>query len=271
MRFIHVSDLHLTPRGAKLHDIDAVANLECCVADINRFARGGTGAPPAQFCVFSGDLVDRGDRESYELLREILAQLSLPYYLMLGNHDRREPFIDVFSQFAPDAAGFMQYSIDTPAGVFIFIDTLENDTHAGVYCSQRQAWLVDELETHRGKAIYLFIHHPPFDIYLPGLDRMQLAESEELFAILKPHDVRHMFFGHVHRALSGHWRGIPFSSVPSTVHQIATDFDVVTPMPYCLGPPAYAFVDVSEDFTLVNVHHFLHQHPRRLADGSWTS
>ena len=271
MRFIHVSDIHVIPRGEQLNGVDPVRNLERCVADINQFSAGGTGAPPAQFCVFSGDLADRGDGDSYALLREILADLSLPYYLMLGNHDRRDEFCKVFDRFTPDSAEFVQYAVDTPAGVFVFIDTLENDTHAGVFCEQRQAWLSAELDKHRGKAIYLFTHHPPFEIYLPGLDCMKLAQSEELFAIVQPHDVRHLFFGHVHRALSGNWRGIGFSSVPSTVHQIGTDFDVIKPMPYCLGPPAYAFVDISDDFTLVNLQHFLHQHPRRLADGSWTS
>ena len=271
MRFIHVSDIHVVPRGGRLNGVDPVRNLELCIADINHFAGGGDGAPAAQFCVFSGDLADQGDRESYALLREVLEDLSLPYYLMLGNHDRRDAFTRVFTRFTPDSAGFMQYAVDTPAGVFVFIDTLENDTHAGVLCARRQAWLSDELEKHHGKAIYLFAHHPPFDIFLPGLDRMKLAQSAELFDILRPHDVRHLFFGHVHRALSGNWRGIGFSSVPSTVHQIGTDFDVIDPMPYCHGPPAYAFVDVSDEFTLVNLQFFLHQHPRRLANGSWST
>ena len=271
MRFIHVSDIHVIPRGNSLNGVDPVQNLQTCVADINHFAAGGSGAPSAQFCVFTGDLVDRGDRESYELLHEILAGLSLPYYLMLGNHDRRPAFFETFGQFTPDPAGFMQYAVDTAAGVLVFTDTLENDTHAGVYCERRQSWLADVLQSHRGKPIYLFIHHPPFDINLPGLDSMKLAEAEELYSILRSHDVRHMFFDHVHRALSGNWRGIPFSSVPCTVHQVATDFDLIKPMPYCLAPPAYAFVDLSDDMTLVNLHHFLHQHPRRLADGSWTS
>jgi 3',5'-cyclic-AMP phosphodiesterase len=53
----------------------------------------------------------------------------LPYYRMLGNHDRRDTFTRVFTQFTPDSADFMQYAADTPAGVFVFIDTLENDTH----------------------------------------------------------------------------------------------------------------------------------------------
>ena len=82
MRFIHVSDIHVIPRGNTLNGVDPIDNLQKCVVDINRFAAGGAGAPPAQFCVFSGDLVDRGDRESYQLLREILDDLSLPYYLI---------------------------------------------------------------------------------------------------------------------------------------------------------------------------------------------
>jgi Icc protein len=270
MRFIHISDLHVIPRGDMLHGVNPVGNLQKCVADINQFAQGGAGAPAAQFCVFTGDLVDRGDSESYQVLREILADLSLPYHLMLGNHDRREAFFDVFPEYTPDAAGFMQYTIETQAGILVFIDTLENDTHAGAYCEQRQRWLADTLAAHQGKAIFLFLHHPPLDIYLPGLDSMQLAQSQELLEIIKPHDIRHMFFGHVHKALGGNWHGIPFSSVPSTVHQIATDFDRVSPMPYCLGPPAYAFVDVDKNATVINLHHFLHQHPQRLAD-AWSS
>jgi hypothetical protein len=62
---------------------------------------------------------------------------------------------------------------------------------------------------------------------------------------------------------------VSFSALPGTNHQIATDFEAVSPMPYSHGPPAYAFVHVEEDRHLVHVHSFMDHYPRRLSDKRW--
>ncbi len=264
MRFIQVTDLHIVPQGKKLLGLDPNQRLKDCVSDINRHCKN------VEFCVFTGDLADRGDIDSYRVLREILQDLTLPYYLMAGNHDRRAAIPEVFTQFKPDPFGFLQYALDTPEGVFLFLDTVFEGKHSGLYCKDRQQWLGDQLSANTGRPIYLFTHHPPFDIFLPSLDRMKLENPDQFLQTLETANVRHLFFGHVHRALSGSWHGIPFSALPSTAHQIATDFETTSPMPYSHGPPAYAFVDVSENFTLVNLHSYLHQNPRQMPDGSWS-
>lgn len=264
MRFIQVTDVHIVPPGKTLLGLDPNQRLKDCVRDINDHSKN------VEFCIFTGDLADRGDIESYRVLREILQDLTLPYYLMIGNHDRRAPFFDVFTQFKPDPCGYLQHALDTREGAFLFLDTLDEGKHSGLYCKDRQHWLVDQLSANADRPIYLFTHHPPFDIFIPSLDRMKLANPDELLQALGSADVRHLFFGHVHRALSGSWHSIPFSALPSTVHQMATDFETVSPMPYSHGPPAYAFVDVSENMTVVNLHSYLNQHPRQMPDGSWS-
>ena len=264
MRFAHVTDLHVVPRGDTLHGLDAIHRVETCIADINRHRKR------LDFCVFTGDLVERGDHDSYAVLRELLGALQLPYHLILGNHDRRGAFLELFPEQPRDDNGFVQFRVDTDDGVLLFLDTLDEGRSAGAYCVERRRWLDAQFAAAARAPVYLFMHHPPFDIRMPSLDRMKLHDGARFAEALDGGDVRHLFFGHVHRSLSGSWKGIPFSALPSTNHQIATDFETVSPMPYSHGPPAYAFVEVQDGFVLVNQHPYLHEHPRRLPDGTWS-
>lgn len=262
MRFVQVTDTHVMPRGESVLGLDPVARLEACIADINR------NHGDASFCVFTGDLTDRGESQSYRQLRDCLASLEIPYHLMVGNHDRREPFLTSFPESPRDENGFVQFTLDTPAGSLLFLDTLDEGKSAGIYCERRRRWLSDRLAENGDGPIYLFMHHPPFDIGIPSLDRMKLDDAASFTETLDARaDIRHIFFGHVHRPLSGSWRGIPFSALPSTNHQIAADFETVSPMPYCHEPPAYAVVDLDTETTLVHVHRYLDDGEVRRSDG----
>ena len=70
------------------------------------------------------------------------------------------------------------------------------------------------------------MHHPPCSIGLAGLDVIRLLDSTGIEDVLRDAiQKKHIFFGHVRRTVSGSWRGMPFSACPSTLHQIALDFD----------------------------------------------
>ena len=264
MRFVQISDIHLVAHGEGLHGLDPVLRFKQCISDINALAS------QIEFCVITGDLADRGDRASYELLRSLLMALEVPCHLLIGNHDRRAPFVEVFPEVARDPAGFVQRALVTDSGVFLFLDTVEEGAHGGRYCEAREAWLSEQLSAAGERPVYVFMHHPPFDIGFPSLDRMKLADGARFRTLLTSSGrVRHLFFGHVHRPLSGSWGSIPFSALPGTNHQIATDFEMRSPMPYSHGPPAFAIVDVDEARTLVHLHHFLHDYPRRNEARVW--
>ncbi len=70
-------------------------------------------------------------------------------------------------------------------------------------------------------------------------------------------NLRHLFFGHVHRPVSGSWRGVPFSALRSTVHQVALDWETEYPVPYTLETPGYNVIFLEPDKTVVHHHDFL--------------
>ncbi len=251
MKLIQVSDLHFVPPGTRLYGLDPRARLDAAIADIN--ARH----PDAELCLFTGDLTDSGAPEAYTSLRESLAALRLPYRLLIGNHDEREAFRRTFPETPCDENGFVQSIVQTPTGVLILLDTNLPGTDAGYYCAARQAWLRKALRESAGKPVYIFLHHPPFDIGIPRLDRVGLLEPEGFAAAIRDNPPRHIFFGHVHRPVSGSWRGIPFSALRSTVHQVPLDFAAKPSLPDLFEPPNYNVILISPETTLVHHHDFL--------------
>ena len=49
----------------------------------------------------TGDLTDRGTTEESKAIRDIVAPLAAPFYLIPGNHDRRDTFRPVHETFQP--------------------------------------------------------------------------------------------------------------------------------------------------------------------------
>jgi 3',5'-cyclic AMP phosphodiesterase CpdA len=93
-----VTDLHIKAQGQLSYRVvDTVAMLRACVRHILSLKQ----QPDA--VVITGDLTDRGLPEEYALLRELLAPLAMPLYLMPGNHDQRETLRA--ERGAPDRAG----------------------------------------------------------------------------------------------------------------------------------------------------------------------
>ncbi|MCE8513529.1 phosphodiesterase [Ruegeria pomeroyi] len=217
MKFIHLSDIHLMPPGQSLSGSDPIEKLSKVLEDI------ATWHCDAEFCVISGDLADLGDRECYEWLRERLAHFPVPVFLMLGNHDVRETFLSVFPDHPRDANGFIQHGHTAGGARFLFLDTLTGgpDIHDGELCDDRLAWLAAELERAGDMPVYVFLHHPPFDIAIPYVDEIKLRQPDAFHATLQAgRNIRHVFYGHVHRTTYVNWRGYPFTSLPSTNHQV---------------------------------------------------
>ncbi len=252
MKLIQVSDTHFVPPGRRLLGLDPRARLEACIADINR------NHGDAALCLFTGDLVDSGSPEAYQELGKVLAGLEPPFRLLIGNHDDRGNFLATFPEAPSDDNGFVQSVVRGAAGDLILLDTHEPGTAAGRYCARRCAWLRARLEDSEDRPVYLFMHHPPFDIGVPSLDRIRLLEPEGFAdAVAGADNVKHIFFGHVHRPVSGSWRGVPFSALRSTVHQVP--FDTVTehPVPYSHDAPAYGVILLEADRVVVHHHDFL--------------
>jgi 3',5'-cyclic AMP phosphodiesterase CpdA len=256
--FLHLTDLHMIPEGAPpLYGLDPGERLAQAVADIAA-RHGPGGAAPAAFAVVTGDLTHHGEPAAYARLGRLLDRLPMPVHLLLGNHDDRGHFQAAFPQAPRDAAGFVQQALATPAGLFVMLDTNEPGTHAGRLCAARLSWLAARLAESEGP-VFLFLHHPPFRVGISRMDRIPLLDAEALWEVLAPHAsrIRHAFHGHLHRPLGGSWRGIPFTSLRGTAHQVALDLSERETVPGSHEPPAYALVRVTPESVVVHTHDFL--------------
>lgn len=252
MKFIHVTDPHIVPPGQTLYGLDPQARLRACIDDINR------RQADAAFAIFTGDLAHKGEPEAYSVLRDELARLAMPVHLLLGNHDHRGNFLDAFPRSPRDGDGFIQFTLDTEIGRFVCIDTNEPGVPYGALCDRRLEWLRRALDASADVPVYLFLHHPPFPVGIRRMDQISLQQPERLAAIVEGRrNIRHMFFGHLHRPIGGSWRGIPMTTMRATSHQVALDFVTEGRVPGSHEPPAYAVVLADRDTTVVHFHDFL--------------
>ncbi len=245
MKFIHLTDPHLTASG-ELFELDLDARLRAAVDSINR------RHADAELVMITGDIAHWGEPEAYKRIRDALGGLSMPWYPLVGNHDVRDAFFAGLPNAIADDEGKACFRLDTSAGPFLALDTLTEGTHAGQIDARQLDWLDGELCGIESG--FLFMHHPPVRTGINGMDRIPLLNPDDLAAVLdrNPGKVRHIFFGHMHRAFHGSWRGIPFSTVKATAHQVAPIIDGESPLTSSRELPAYAVVLVGDDHVLVH-------------------
>ena len=110
MTIVQMTDLHVVSRDLLcLGRVPTNAQLARAVAHINALD------PRPEAVIASGDLTDHGHVEEYAMLREILADLIPPVFVIPGNHDRRKALLKAFANedyMPPLDAPFVNYCID---------------------------------------------------------------------------------------------------------------------------------------------------------------
>lgn len=257
MKIVHLTDTHFVPQGETLYGGDPQDTLRKAVTDINRHHSD------ADLVVVTGDLTHWGEPAAFENLARTFDSLVPPLRLLIGNHDDRKNFSTAFPDQPIDDNGFVQSVMSTSVGHFLFLDTNLEGTHGGWYCDKRHDWLSDRLQmaVEADQSVFLFMHHPPFPIGLAPLDAISLQEPEKFWETINPyaHHIRHLFFGHIHRPLSGQWRGISISTLRAMNHQCWLDFSTLDSIAGSFEPPAYSVVFIDDDSVIVHTHDFLDQ------------
>lgn len=222
MIIAQISDPHVGLPGRLIHGcIDAAARLQRCVEHI-------LGLEPApDVVVASGDLVDEGAAEEYERLRELLAPLAMPVYLMPGNHDDCADLRAVFREhrYFP-AEGALFYAVDDYPLRMIMLDTVVPGMDGGSLGAEQLEWLSAQLAAAPDSPVAIFMHHPPLMTGIHGMDEIALdSESMAALATLAARhpQIERIACGHVHRPLHSRWRGTAVTVCPSTAYQAKVD------------------------------------------------
>ncbi|GAB4353897.1 MAG: phosphodiesterase [Oricola sp.] len=260
MKIVHISDIHINHEP--ILDLDPVENFRKCLAHVEEHQSD------ADRIIITGDLTHHGRPESYAMLKDILSGSSLTGEqaprLLIGNHDNRENFAAAFPENTRDANGFVQWAEEVPAGVFVYMDTVQTGKHGGSYCEARREWLETVLDGARsqGKPAWLFMHHNPTTVHVANADLIGIREETELKDLLALYrdTVHHMFFGHCHFTLSGSTGGIPFSAPRSTNHTCWPDFSgIAHRMGYGELQPNYNVCFLKGDDVVIHTIDFLDQ------------
>jgi Icc protein len=214
---IQLSDPHL---GAAWADCDPVAGLAAAVESVLRLP----DAPEA--VLVSGDLADNAGDAEYRQVRDLLARLDAPLYVLAGNHDDRDALRRHFD--LPGAVGTpVQYAVELGPLRLVVLDSTRPGEARGELDRQRLAWLQAELAAAPDWPTLLAIHHPPLstgmaawdEIGLPAGDRHRLGE------VLRRHpQVLRIVAGHVHTAIVGDLAGRTVVAAPSTYVQARLSF-----------------------------------------------
>ena len=245
MLLAQISDTHILTSASDPSAASLRADcLRRCVAEINR------QKPDA--VILTGDTVQHGQAGEYALLRELLAPLEGPLYVVPGNRDDKNQLRAAFGDFAylPSGGEFLHYSIEDHDIRLLGIDSTLSGERKGRFCPQRQAWLDQTLDEHPDRPTLLFIHHPPFDVgdhYVGGYRRPE--EATALAAIVERHSqVVGLLCGHVHWPVECEWAGTEARIMPS----VAVDLRKGVDEEEAQGRPIYMLHKVSGETGLVS-------------------
>ncbi len=236
MLIAQITDLHIQPEGEKAYGIvDTNQFLAAAIAQLNRLN------PQPDLIIATGDLVDEGSLAEYQALRSLLAPLQAPLYLAMGNHDHRQNFRQVFAPLAyVPATGPIQYVIEGYPVRLIVLDTLVEGASHGEIDRPRLRWLATQLDQAPEQPTVIFMHHPPFLMGIPGMDRSKCRGSEALATLISRYPaVQRVACGHVHRPIQVGWAGTIGSVAPSVAHQVALQLTTTGKNAFVMEPPAF--------------------------------
>src|SRR5581483_2799256 len=212
MLLAQISDLHVMPKGQLAYGRVATGPmLRDAIAHLNRLD------PQPDAVIVTGDLADKGDRSAYAHLREILADLKTPFFVIPGNHDRIDEFRLAFADqsYLPTTGPFIQYTIETLPLRLVALDSVVPGRTRGMLCDERLAWLDRMLAARPQTPTLVMLHHAPFVTGLPHVDEVGMDRSEDLERVIQRHpQVERVVCGHVHRSTQVRFGGTIASSCP---------------------------------------------------------
>jgi Icc protein len=237
MLIAQITDLHIRPGELLAYGrVDTAGYLKRAVAALLALD------PLPDVVLATGDLVDGGTAEEYACLRQLLAPIDRPLYVVPGNHDARRPLFDAFGRSGslPSEDRFLHYAVEDWPVRLIGLDTIIQGEPGGRLCEERLAWLGDRLAEQPDRPTLLFMHHPPIRTGIAHMDSMGLADADRFAALVRRHpQVERIVCGHVHRSIQARFAGTMVTVAPSTAHQVSLALQPASEASFVMEPPGF--------------------------------
>jgi 3',5'-cyclic-AMP phosphodiesterase len=238
MLICQLTDLHVRPKGVAANRVSETNMLteRAC-----RVVAGFTPAP--DIVIITGDLTDCGLEAEYANLSAILAAtLSMPVYVIPGNHDRREVLRAGLAHLPGVTSDpeYVQYAVDAYPVRLVMLDTLVSGANHGELSASQLEWLDQTLAAQPSKPTLVGMHHPPFITGIPHMDNIALRNQDEFRAVIARHrQVARIVCGHHHRPVIGQCAHATVSISPSVAHQVELTLDPDDTGAFNFEPPAF--------------------------------
>ena len=238
MLICQISDTHVkAARKFAYGRVDTAGALERCVVEIMRLPQR------PDIVLFTGDIGDYGTAEEYALVRELLAPLAMPVYLIPGNHDSREQMRASFPEHAylSQSAKFIQYTLEDYPVRLVALDTVIPEKSAGELCEERLVWLDARLREAPDRPTIVVMHHAPFATGLSYMDGIGLLRgTERLGSIIERNpQVERILCGHLHRTIVRRFHGTVATTCTSPAHQQMLNLEPGAKPMFKLEPPGF--------------------------------
>jgi 3',5'-cyclic-AMP phosphodiesterase len=232
-----LSDPHVVEPGRLLFGrVDTAAFLARAVQALLR------SDPRPDVVVLTGDLVEGGKPAEYAHLRELLAPLPMPVFVIPGNHDDRESLRDAFAGddgYLP-SAGKLHYTVEDYPVRLVALDTLMAGDHRGQVDTAQLGWLDAALAAAPERPTVVMMHHPPFLTGIEHMDRYGLLEPAGLAEVIgRCPQVERILCGHLHRSIDRRFAGTIAGTAPGTAHQMQMNLNPGAPLRLIFEPPGY--------------------------------
>ena len=150
MLVAQLSDPHIFARGELMEGlVDTAANLSLALSSLDQLA------PVPAFVLLSGDLVNDGEPDQYDHLKELLGDRLESFIVVAGNHDDRVGLRSLFPQLSSVGSGDdpIDYVIDVDRDgrqlSLVVLDTTVPGEHAGSLDETQLEWLDQQLAHRR--------------------------------------------------------------------------------------------------------------------------
>jgi len=206
MRFVHISDLHFSVNVSDFPMLrkNLVVALKMLVDDIKSIEEH------LDFVTITGDLAQIGDFNSYKQLKKLLNMLSIPVYVVPGNHDDPMALGEVFNDDdVQHINGFSDYCIDVNGVQLLGINSQILGKEPGKLSELQLSWIEEKLENTNYSRHIILMHHPPFLTGFSGYDEtIQLSGRIALGDIIENSSSKIIILsGHIHKPFQAVWRG----------------------------------------------------------------
>lgn len=223
MIIAQITDLHLGFEGhgqvcqnsQRLHEVvDALASMR----------------KSPDVVLITGDLVEHGAEWAYEKLKVELNRLDWPCFVALGNHDRREPFVEVFTDVDLEE-GFLHYTLEDWPLRIIVLDTLDEERHGGGFCETRARWLRARLDEQPDRPTLIALHHPPIDTGIAWMTaNTERPWVKALKDVISEYDnIVRLIAGHIHRPMFAEFANTTLSVCPAVAPEVALELAEINP------------------------------------------